>query len=344
VRWLGSGVLLLLTLTAPASRAGEPASVLVTTAMPQRGEVPEIVTAYGVARPAASSSQTISLQAQGRVLRLEVTPGEAVKAGQVLLEFGPTEAALKAYQQAVTALRLAKSERARLGQLFSQQLATRDQVAQAEKASADAQAALDALQKEGAAKPNMSVAAPFDGIVTTIPVAQGDAVAPGTALMTLVRAAGMIVTAGIEPAQRQRVQVGDAVQLQSLTDGSAPVSGTVRRVDGLLNLRTRLVDADVATQASLLSGAAYRADIRVGTFTGWVLPRDAVLADAQGAHVFQAVSGKAARVPARIVGSRGGESVIDGPIQPDQPLILKGSYQLQDGMAIRVAASEAGQP
>lgn len=343
MRWICLGVPLLAFAASPC-RAGEPASVLVTTSMPRRGEVPELVTAYGVARPAPSSNQTISLQAQGRVLRLDVTPGEAVKAGQTLLEFGLSEAALKTYQQAVTALRLAKSERARLSQLLSQQLATRDQLAQADKAAADAQTALDALQKEGSAKPTLSVTAPFDGIVTAIPVAQGDTTAPGTALMTLVHAAGMIVTAGLEPAQRHRVKVGDAVQLQSLTDSSAPVSGRVRRVDGLLNPRTRLVDADVATAAQLLSGAAYRADIQVGTFTGWMLPRDAVLADAQGAHVFQVASGKAARVTVRVIGGRGGESVVDGPIDRERPLVLKGSYQLHDGMDVRTTASEAKNP
>lgn len=342
MRWFSPGTLLLALAAVPVF--ADVASVFVTTDMPHRGEVPEIVTAYGVAHPAVDSNQTISLQAQGRVLKLDVMPGEAVKAGQTLLEFGPSEAALKNYQQAVTALRLAKSEKARLDQLFSQQLATRDQVAQAEKAAADAQTALDALQKEGSAKPAMAVVSPFDGIVTSIPIAQGDAVAPGAALMTLVRTAGMIVTAGVEPSRRHLVKIGDEVQLQSLIDGSAPVSGTVRRVDGLLNSRTRLVDVDVATGATLFSGAAYRAEIRVGTFTGWVLPRDAVITDVQGPHIFQVVSGKAVRIAVRIVGSRGATSVVDGPITPDQPFVLKGSYQLHDGMEVRTAANEAKKP
>jgi multidrug efflux pump subunit AcrA (membrane-fusion protein) len=78
---------------------------------------------------------TISLQSQGRVLQFDVTPGEAVKAGQPLLEFGVSESALGSDRQAETALQTAKVERARIAQLLRQQLATKDQLTQADKPS-----------------------------------------------------------------------------------------------------------------------------------------------------------------------------------------------------------------
>ncbi len=78
----------------PAS-AAEEGSVLVSTMAPRQGSLPDIITAYGTAVPAPDSSMTISLQSQGRVLRFDVTPGEAVKAGQSLLEFGISESALR---------------------------------------------------------------------------------------------------------------------------------------------------------------------------------------------------------------------------------------------------------
>ena len=85
-------LLLLLTLLAALALVPSPAveegSVLVTTIMPRKGSLPDIVTAYGTAGPAVDGSMTISLQSQGRVLRFDVMPGEAVKAGQPLLKFG----------------------------------------------------------------------------------------------------------------------------------------------------------------------------------------------------------------------------------------------------------------
>ena len=82
---------LLMSLALTPASAAEEGSVLVTTMAPRQGSLPDIITAYGTAGPALNGSMTISLQSQGRVLQFDVTPGEAVKAGQPLLEFGVSE-------------------------------------------------------------------------------------------------------------------------------------------------------------------------------------------------------------------------------------------------------------
>jgi len=68
----------------PAFATGTP-SVLVWTQTPVRGSIPDTITAYGTAVPATNGGMTLSVQADGRVLQLFVTPGEAVHAGQRLL-------------------------------------------------------------------------------------------------------------------------------------------------------------------------------------------------------------------------------------------------------------------
>jgi hypothetical protein len=73
---------------------------------------------------------TVSVQIDGRVLQLFVTPGEAVHAGQRLLDFEISAAARSNYEQALSALKLARDEQTRTARLLSQQLATRDQLAQ----------------------------------------------------------------------------------------------------------------------------------------------------------------------------------------------------------------------
>jgi len=74
--------------------------------------------------------------------------GETVHAGERLLDFGASPAAIATYEQAVSALAAARQQRAHTAQLLSQQLATRDQLSQADKAAADAQATLDALRRK----------------------------------------------------------------------------------------------------------------------------------------------------------------------------------------------------
>jgi membrane fusion protein (multidrug efflux system) len=327
--------LMLAALTTPAV-ADEAASVAVQTVAPQAGAVPDLVTAYGSAAPALDGGMTLSLQQDGRVLAIAVTPGETVRAGERLLDFGASAAAVATYQQAVSGLTAAREQRAHTAQLLSQQLATRDQLAQADKAVADAQATLDALHREGADRLSQTLQAPFDGIIATIPVAQGDRVQPGTSLMTITRLDGLVITVGIEPNVRVRVHPGEPVHVVPLA-GGPELDGQVLRVDGMLNPRTRLLDADVSVPAgSVISGAAFRAEIRVGDLNGWIVPHDAVLTDASGSYVFQVDGTTAARVNVTVAGPAGGDDVVQGPIDPQRPLVVQGNYQLADKTKVRV--------
>ena len=312
-----------------------PGSVLVKTQAPQRGMLPDIVTAYGMATPAINAGMTLSVQAEGRVMRIDVAPGQMVHAGQVLLDFHLSAAATSTYEQAVSALKLAQQQQARSARLLAQQLATADQVAQADKAVSDAQAALMALERENGGKPQQLIAAPFDGVVSAIRVSQGDRLQPGAALVTLTRTSGLVVTVGVEPSQRVRLRLGQPVRLEPLTEGEAPLRGTLIRVDHLLNPKSRLIDADVAVAGELLQGEAYRARIQTGELKGWLVPRDAVLGDDQGDFLFQAADGKAVRVAVKRLGGDGDTSVVDGPLDPKRPLVTLGNYQLSDGAPLR---------
>jgi RND family efflux transporter MFP subunit len=179
------------------------------------------------------------------------------------------------------------------------------------------------------------LAAPFDGVVSAIPVAQGARVQPGMALMTLTRADGLLVTVGVEPRQVTQLQVGQDTQLEAL-NGSQPASrGKLVRVDRIIDPVTRLVNADVALVGPVLQGEAFRVSIEVGRFSGWLVPHDAVLNDARGNYVFQVAAGKALRVAVQMVGGDGTTSVVNGPIDPQRLLVTEGNYQLTDGMAVR---------
>ena len=332
--------LILATLTTQAL-ADEAASVAVETIAPRAGAAPDLVTAFGSATPALDGGMTLSLQQDGRVLAIAVTPGETVRAGARLLDFGASANAMSTYQQALSALTAARQQRAHAAQLLGQQLATRDQLAQADKAVADAQSTLDALHREDADRPSQTLEAPFDGIIATIPVAQGDRVQPGATLMTITRLDGLVVTVGIEPGARARIRPGEPVHLVPLAGGDE-LDGQVLRLDGMLNPRTRLVDADVSVPAgSVISGAAFRAEITVGELSGWIVPHDAVLTDANGSYVFQIAGTTAARVKVTVAGPVGGDDVVRGPLDPQQPIVVQGNYQLTDRSPVRIDTPSA---
>jgi membrane fusion protein, multidrug efflux system len=333
---------------AAADEPEESGSVLVTTATPVHGSLPDTLLAYGSAAPGTSGAMTLSVPAEGRVMHLAVTAGEPVRAGQALLQFELAPAASARHSQAVSALELARKEQATTQRLLARQLATKDQTAQAAKAVSDAESSLVALDAEDGGAVVQILKAPFSGVVSAMPVAQGDRVAAGAPLLTLTREEGLVITVGIEPAVRRKLQVGAAAQLQSLSPGELPLRGSVIRIDRVLNAKTRLVDVDIkpalAAAADLLEGAAYRATIETGSLEGWIVPRDAVLGDEKGAYVFQVAGDKAVRIPVKRLGGNADQSVIDGAIDVTRPLVTAGNYQLSDGAAVRTSDGSPTSP
>ncbi|MTJ81327.1 MAG: efflux RND transporter periplasmic adaptor subunit [Telmatospirillum sp.] len=330
----GSLAAVLLLLPLPVRADGTP-SVLVRTVMPRQGSVPDVVTAYGTAGPSVDGNVTLSVAAEGQVTVLAARPGEAVQAGEKLIDFALSAQAVSTYHQAVAAARTARQARTHTADLFQQQLATRDQVEQADKAVFDAEARLNALQHETGDRNTVTLKAPFDGIVSAVPIAQGDRTPPGAPLVSLIRADGLVVTVGIEPSDRTRVHNGNPVRLNPLTGTAGAIDGRILRVDNMINAKSRLVDADISLPPGTLPGETFRAVITVGRSAGWLIPRDAVLADDKGAYLLQVAGDKAVRVEVRPLGTDGDIAAVTGAIDPQRPVVVEGNYQLSDGTAVR---------
>jgi membrane fusion protein (multidrug efflux system) len=340
-----------------------PPSVLVTTAAAHQGSLPRTLTAYGSVQAAPGSSETLSLLRAGQVTRVMVATGQKVQQGQPLLTLSADPAALATYRQAVTALALARGERDRMAQMLAQHLATRDQLAQAEKAVADAQSNLDLLTRGGGGSAEQTLAAPFEGVVSSLPITAGARIAAQTPLITLDRSSRLVAAVGIEPSQRGLVARGQPAQIEPL-DGGAPTQGSVLTVGAMLDPLTRLVPVLIdplpdGTQSDpgrhdpkgdppgapaamgLLPGGSVRVAVQVGEFRGWLVPRDAVGTDAKGAYVFQVADGKAVRVDVQVAGMVGDMTAATGPLDPKRPLVTIGNTQLQDGAAVREEPSSA---
>ena len=329
--------LILLTSACFADDDDEPKdqSVLVVAKQPQRGEVPDTLTAYGNADINPKSIYNISLPHAGQVVTTHVSAGQAVHKGDPIVDLVVDPAAVAEWKKAQSELTLAKSEREHAAQLLAQHLGTRAQLDQAEKGLADAQNAVDALQREGGGNADPTVIAPFDGIVTSVAVGPGDRVAEKAPLATIASADATIVTVGIEADDRTRIAPGQPARLEPL-DGGKPVEGKVSWVSSVVNQKSRMLDVVIAAPAgSIIAGQNFRAVITVGKFDGWVVPRDAVLSDDKGAYIFQVNGEKAVRVNVSIVGSAGGKTVVAGPIDEKRKLVMSGNYQLSDGVPVR---------
>ncbi|WP_353888496.1 efflux RND transporter periplasmic adaptor subunit [uncultured Sphingomonas sp.] len=319
----------------PDASATPTPSVLVGTVAPRQGALPAIVTAFGSVAPSEIGTRTFNEAQPGQVTRLFVVPGSVVKAGQPLATFVTAPTSRSAYEQAASALAAAQKARATTAQLLSQQLATTDQLVQADKAVSDARTALAALQAEGAGSPVHTIAAPFAGVVTAVAVAQGERTAAGATILTVARSGGIVVTVGVDPSQRGALAVGQTASIRRLSGGGT-LQGRIVRVDGALNAVTKMVDVDLSFPAGmLLPGEPMQVDIRTGQVGGWVVPHASVVTAGGAPRVFQVQNGKAKAVPVAVRQSSDAGDVVDGQLAPNLPLIVAGAYQVAEGDAVR---------
>ena len=333
-------VLLFLCLFVPAAGMAEP-SALVKTTLLKSYALQQVLTAYGEVRADPDTQTSISVSRGGLIGKVLVRLGEQVAAGTPLIELETAPSAHMAYQQAQAAVDYAKRNLTRLQRLYSEQLATNDQVSAARKALEDATAQLRAQTKVGAAHSREILRAPFDGVVTKLLVTQGDRVQADTTALIMARTDALMVPLGIEPEDAPRVKAGMAVTLRSLFGHELVRQGVVERVHAMIDPATRLVDVVVRlakTPASdLVLGMRVEGEITLARQTTMAVPRSAILRDDSGAYLFVVRDGHAHRVNVK-TGTEEKELIaVSGDLKLGDVVVTLGNYELEDGMAVRVS-------
>ena len=316
--------------------------VAVTTATPVQRTFHDSVEAWGSAAGDPQHARAISLAHGGQVVALDVAAGQSVRRGQPLLTIAPDPAARSAYQQAQSALELARGELQRTEQLATQRLATQSQLATARKALADAQAALAAQRALGGGSAQEIVGAPADGVVNALSVGLGERFAANAPLLSFTPAHALVAQLGVQPEDGAQLHTGMPVQLRSVYGDRAGFVGTLRMIGQSIDPQTHLLDAQVELPAeagaALVAGAALEAQIRTADVSAWAVPRAAVLHDEHGDYLFQVVHGHAKRVAVTLRSPEGDPVGVQGPLDAQSKVIVLGAYELADGDAVRESA------
>jgi RND family efflux transporter MFP subunit len=334
---------------AAASPAADQPVVSVQTVRVQRAEIAQPVRGFGIVAASASNLTTINLPYSARIVQMRVQSGQRVTRGAPLFVVQADPAAVLAAAQAKSAVTFAQGELARTQSLYDKGLATQSQLASARKADDDARQALAAQQRTGVAGGNTLVSAPFDGVVLQLSAAQGDQVQAGAAILQLVGGNGKDngkdvranVMLGVEPSDAAAIHAGDVLTLRGLSNALAntPVEGRVVLVGAAIDPQSQLVDigANVPlSQTAFIPGTRVSADIATRRGEHWIVPRSAVLKDEKGAYVFQITPQATARRVAVVTQVENGARYgVDGPLDPNEGLVVSGNYELRDGMAVR---------
>ncbi len=335
MKWIG---MLFFTLSLAAHAENEP-SVLVKTQPIRKHPLAIEVSGYGSVMPGAGGESNINFAHAGRVLNVDVTPGQRVKIGQVLLALATDPAAVLGFEQAKSTLELAKNEFARVQILRKQQLATNSQYDNAARTLKDAESAYAAQRKLGNGVAKIRIRAPFDGVISRVSVAPGARIAAGTSALQLIRSDAVRVRMGVEPEDSVRVKPGMRVLLVSVFDESQKMGGVVEAVHGMIDPQTQLVDVLVRIDrddvSRLIPGMRIRGIISTHSENAWAVPRSAVLRDGQGAYIFQNDRGRARRINVRTGLEDGGWIAVTGDFDARLPVVVLGNYELHDGMLLR---------
>lgn len=314
-------------------------TVLVQTTMPRRQPLAQTLVLYGEVVQDVGSGESVSFARPVQITRLMVGNGQDVRKGEAMLEVATDPNAATAYLQAQSAVDAAQRDYAAQSELAAEHLATQSALAASHKALLDAQSALAAQKQLGAAPGTQVVHASRDGVVSNLTAQQGDRIQPGTAVLQLSSAGGKRALLGAEPEDVARIARGMAVKVTPVFGGD-PVNASISEVLGVINPQTRLVDVAVTlpdAASQLIPGSKVRGEVSLKAANVWAMPRSSVLADADGAYVFQVVGGHAKRLRVRVQVETGDLAGIDGAIDPAAPLVVLGNYELADGAAVRMS-------
>ncbi len=323
----------------PESEETPTPSALVTLAPVRAGPVSRTVEVYGVIAGSASATRAVSAPRDVIVQDVLTAPGLTVAPGAPLVQVGDTPASGLAYRQAADALAFAERDLARVQRLYDQQLAANDQLAAARKALADAQAAAAAQAAAGGGRGRQIIASPIAGVVSQVVVQKGQQVTTGAPLLTVVASGGFLAQFGVEPTQAVQLAVGQPVRVVSALDPNVVIQSRMSAVGRAVDPATRLIPAAAPAQgAGLALGAAVRGEITTATVQGLTAPAASVVYDENGAHVFVVRGGKAHQVSVTVGPEQGDQVMVGGQLSANDQVAVSGAYQLDDGMAVRIAA------
>lgn len=289
----------------------------------------------------ALRSITLRNEVAGTVSRVQLTPGQIVDAGTVLVAIDASveEAELEA-QRAQAGL--AKTTLDRLESLRKHNATSQEEVDQAR---AQYEVALAQMVRTRALIAKKVIRAPFRARVGIADVHPGQYLNEGTTLTTLQ---GVADAAHVDFTVAQRVaaglQVGDNVLVYASGDPRA-LSARIVAVDARVdpNTRNATVRARLSGPSAPAPGASVRVQVPVGALDTVVgVPVSALRKGPQGDHVFVIAADSAGKPRAHVrtvqSGPVLGEDVLiyDG-IEAGEQVATSGSFKLREAVLVAIA-------
>jgi RND family efflux transporter MFP subunit len=303
---------------------------------------PVTVTALGVVDAAPGHVAELAAPSQARVIRIYVSTGQAVAAGQPLVALDQTVFAAEARRTEVARVTAQQAyERAR--RLADAGILPRKDAEAAAAALADANAAaITARNTLG----QSVMRSPISGIVSAVNARLNAQADPATALVQVVDPAGLEIHLSVPPDQAGRIQPRQPVHLSTgrAAGGPALGEGVVTGIGAVIDTANGSVDVRAALTrpaGRLFVGQDVFATIDVaGEARVVTVPAAALVPGEGGQQVFVVDAKGIAHATPVTVGERREDAVaITKGLSGGETVVTQSAYGVQDGARIRRTAA-----
>jgi RND family efflux transporter MFP subunit len=274
---------------------------------------------------------TVEAKLSGRIDKMPVLLGQAVKAGQLVAHLDAAEIKAR-MEQAEASLQQAERDWKRTSALFAQQAATRFDYDAAESryevakgAAAEAQAMMGYVE----------VLAPFNGVVTKKWADVGDLATPGKPLISIEDPSALQLEADVPDALASRIQQDARLQVQ-VDSLKGELDGIVREISPTADpgSRTFRVKLDLPQTVGLRSGQFARLVVPVGESSSVRVPASAVVLRGQLEILF-VVTNRRAQLHLVKTGKRIDDEVeVLAGLESGESVVVAGGDLLADGQPV----------
>lgn len=297
------------------------------------GTIERSVTVPG--RVVGNQEALLTAKAPGRVSRVAVSLGDFVRKGDVLVSL-ETEDMARQVEQARAAYDTARANIERMRLLFEEGAISRQQWEQADLQETQAAVALDLARS---ALSNATIAAPFDGYVTSLMIETGEMASPGVPLLTVIDTSRLFLEGGVADTHAALIAKGQDVRVETEALPGRSFAGKVEAVSPAADSQRRTFPVRIALPEpppGLRAGMFARAVAALERREGAVLvPLDAVLGQGADRHLY-VVDGGVAHHRKVEVGLDDGVNVeVRSGLREGESVVVAGQQYLRDGAPVR---------
>ena len=322
------------------------AAYKVSVATAQKAKFGETLEAFARIEADPNKTSTMVASVNGTILDVKVSIGDTIAAGDILADITTDPVLLAQTKAAEDTLNYANEALRHQQRLFAQQLSTRDLVASAQRDVSTAEANLAAARRLGSDQSTSQVTASAAGVVATVPVAPGQQVSQGTALVTVNDPQAMLIRPGVEPVDSRLITPGDIVSVvpvsapsdKAAESTSLPVITVGSTVDPTTRLVPVTITIDGPESRKFIVGETVKVSFDTNVQDTIRAPRAALEYAGTVAYVFVVRANKAVRSDVTLVGTTDADIYVSSGLTVGDTVIVGGLSGVTDGALVEIVA------